>query len=422
VSIRPQTGAIVSMYGGPDLLTNAANTVTFDAIQGGSTFKPFALIAALQEGVPLTTTFNGKSPQTFGDWKVQNFSGDQFGNIDLVKATEQSVNTVYAQLNQQIGPEKTAEVANRAGVTTTVEPNRSNVLGTDTVHPLDMASAYGTIAAQGTYSTPFIVNEVRYLKDDSVAYKGEKAHEQRFAPDVMADTTFAMQQVVQNGSAKAWVKPLGRPIAGKTGTNQTSQSAWFVGFTPEISTAVALSQVGGDSGNDPVTITPFGKSGGRTVKTVTGGTWPAALWASYMKPVLAMAPYSTQTPFPARANVGSAPTATSTPTSTPTETAPPVETQAPVTEIAVPSGLEGKLQSDAEAAVLTAGLQPAVTKESSATVPAGKVIRVDPVAGTMLAPQGTVTLVVSTGPPPVATPTAPPVVIPTPTPTAIPAG
>ncbi|PVU82981.1 glycosyl transferase [Cellulomonas sp. WB94] len=423
VSIRPQTGAIVSMYGGPDLLTDAANTVTFDAIQAGSTFKPFALIAALQEGVPLTTTFNGKSPQTFGDWPVGNFSNDQFGNIDLVKATEQSVNTVYAQLNLQIGPEKTKAVAEAAGVTTTVDGNRANVLGTDSVHPLDMASAYATIAAQGTYSTPFIVSEVRYLRDDSVAYKGEKAHEQRFAPDVMADATFAMQQVVQNGSAKQWVKPLGRPIAGKTGTNQTSQSAWFVGFTPEISTAVALSQVGGDSGHDPVTIEAFGKSGGRAVKTVTGGTWPAALWASYMKPVLAMAPYSNETPFPARANVGKAPTATATPT--PTATTPPVETQAPVTQVAVPSGLEGKLQSDAEAAVLNAGLQPAVAKASSETVPAGKVIRADPAAGTMLDPQGVVTLVVSTGPAPVATPAptvAPPAPAQTPSPTAAAAG
>jgi len=420
VSIRPQTGAIVSMYGGPDLLTDAVNRATFDAIQAGSTFKPFALLAALREGIPLTTRFNGNTPQTFGDWKVNNFDRGQVGEIDLVKATEQSVNTVYAQLNLKVGPDKTAAAARDAGITTDVQPNRANVLGTEAVHPLDMASAYATIAAQGIYSTPFIVSEVRYVKDDSVAYKGEKAHRQAFDPAVTADATFAMQQVVQNGTGKQWIKPLGRPIAGKTGTSQTVQSAWFVGFTPEISTAVALSQAGGDSGHDQVPIKEFGKAGGRKVTTVTGGTWPAALWASYMKPVLAMAPYSNETPFPARANVGTTATSTATPSATPTDTAPPVETQAPVTQVAVPSGLEGKLQSDAEAAVLNAGLQPFVMKSSSDTVPTGKVIKVDPAAGAMLDPQGVVTLVVSTGPPPVATP-APTIAPPAPTPTPSPA-
>jgi membrane peptidoglycan carboxypeptidase len=412
VSVAPATGAIISMYGGPDFLADNKNRVTYDAIQPGSTFKPFALIAALQEGIPLTTTFNGKTPQTFDGWKVPNFGNENFGNITLVTATAQSVNTVYAQLNRKVGPDKTAAVANKAGVTTPVEANDSNVLGTDVVHPLDMASAYATLAAQGMYSQPFIVKEVRYLKDNSVAYTGGKPSKQVFQPNVIADATYAMQHVVQDpqGTGHEWIAPIGRPIAGKTGTTDKNLAAWFVGFTPQISTAVAFSQVGAN-GKDQVSITAFGKDPHtRTMVTgVTGGSWPAALWASYMKPVLAMAPYNAQTPFPPRANVGGAPTPTVMSTQIATPTTPPVVTPPAPAQIAVPAGLAGMLAADAEAAVVNAGLQPAVSKQASTTVPSGTVIQASPAAGTMLDPQGTVALVISTGaPPPVVTPTSTP--------------
>ncbi len=160
-SVDPKDGAIVALYGGPDFLADQKNTATFDAIQPGSTFKPFALIAGLENGVSLSTRFNGRSPQTFGDWEVNNFSGEDFGNIDLVEATAQSVNTVYAQLNLQVGPEKTAEVAERAGVPAPVDTNRSNVLGTESVHPKDIAGAYATLASGGVRVDPYIVRTVR---------------------------------------------------------------------------------------------------------------------------------------------------------------------------------------------------------------------------------------------------------------------
>ena len=408
-SVDPKDGAIVALYGGADFLTDQTNTVTFDNVQPGSTFKPFTLIAGLEQGVSLNTRFDGKTPQTFGDWKVNNFPGGKFGSIDLVEATAQSVNTVYAQLNLQVGPEKTAEVAARAGVPEPVDANRSNVLGTESLQPIDMVGAYATIASGGIRVDPYIVRTVTN-SDGSVAFQHQDPTERAFAPDVIADATFAMTQVVEEGSGKQWIKPLDRPIAGKTGTTQENKAAWFIGFTPNIVTEVSFSQLG--EGNAQVTISPIGKT-----ENITGGSWPAFLWQSYMKDVFAQPQYAPVLDFPARANVGSKPSPSA---SGPSETVAPTEepTEAAPSEVPVPGGLEGKLEGDATAAVVNAGLVASVVAEPSDTVTAGRVIRVDPKGGTILPAGGSVTLVVSSGPKPVATqepvPTEPP---PTPAPT-----
>ncbi|WP_146898675.1 penicillin-binding protein [Cellulomonas aerilata] len=405
VSVDPADGAIVALYGGPDFISQSFNSATQGEAQGGSTFKPFTLVGALENGIPLTKRYPGFSPMPLPGWErpgLRNFGNQSFGSIDLVQATEDSVNTVYAQLNIEIGPEKTAQVAQRAGITTPVEVNAANVLGSSTVHPLDMASAYATFAAQGFHSTPFIVRQATYIIDDSVAYQGAGAREQVFSPEVVADATYAMTRVVTSGSGSRWVGPLDRPIAGKTGTSNENRSAWFVGFTPRISTAVGFYQPPADGTPGQETITPFG----RGVREVTGGTWPSALWAQYMEQVFAVEKYAPADEFPERANVNRrsatstpTPTATPTPTPTPTETAPPQ----PQT-IAVPGGLAGRTRADAEAALVNAGLTANVTEQPSDTVPAGRVISADP-AGEV--PAGTaVTLVVSSGPAaPPATPT-----------------
>ncbi|GIG26583.1 transglycosylase domain-containing protein [Cellulomonas denverensis] len=393
VSTDPATGAIVSMYGGDDFLTDQYNRATYP-IQAGSTFKPFTLIAALEEGIPLTSRYNGNSPRTIEGWDgaaVNNFGRTSYGTIDLTKATAQSVNTVYAELNLEVGPERTAEVATNSGITTPVTSVASNVLGVDDVKPVDMANAYATIAAQGQHHQSYMVREAVY-PDGEVAYSGENPATTVYSADVAADATYAMTQVVEQGSGKTWVKPLGREIAGKTGTSNENRSAWFMGFTPNIVTAVALSEVG-ENGSDRATITPWGG-----VSEVTGGTWPAALWANYMEQIFTLPQYAEELSFPERANVGAtaAPQVTQQPTQAPTEET-PVEPEQPTT-VAVPSGLEGRLSSDAQAALVNAGLGVQVVEQSSSSVASGRVISISPGGGAQVAPGSVVTVVVSTGP------------------------
>jgi membrane peptidoglycan carboxypeptidase len=417
-SIDPSNGAIVALYGGPDYLKDARNTVTYEKIQAGSTFKPYTLIAALEKGIGLKTTFDGHSPQTIQGWDagktVSNFNNEQPGTIDLIKATEDSVNTVYAQLNMQVGPDKSADVAKQAGVTIPQPAVASNVLGVGDVHVLDQASGYATIAAGGVYNKPHIVAKVLNPGDNSVAFTGGSTPKRVFQADVIADTTYAMQQVVQHGTGATYIKPLGVPIAGKTGTSTDNKSAWFVGFTPKIVTAVALFQNGAD-GSSIDSITPFGNK-----SQVTGGSWPAKLWADYMKPVLALPAWQATTQFPQPAWIGGDPTPTPTPTATATDTATPTDTPtATSSQVTVPDIRQGMLEGDAEALLVSAGLQPQVTNEQSATVGAGRVIRVDPASGTPVDPGSTVKLVVSSGAPPAPTqtPTSQPTQPATPTPT-----
>ena len=405
ISIDPKDGGIVALYGGPDYVTSPRNAVTQDEAQAGSTFKPFALVAGLENGISLDKTYSGASPQTLKGWdsashQVKNFGsgrGENFGQIDLVEATAQSVNTVYAQLNLEVTPAKTVDVAKRAGgfARTNLTANPANVLGTDPVHPIDMADAYATFAAQGYHSTPFIVRTATYLDGSGVAYQGDGKRQQVFKPNVMADATYAMTQVVQDplGTGAKWIKPLGRPIAGKTGTSTDNKSAWFVGYTPQIATAVAFYQpsVAPAVGQD--TITHWGGE-----PQITGGTWPSAMWASYMKQAFKLPQYSPVMQFPKRSYANRAlVTAKSTPVASATAVPTATATSAAPTAATVPGGLVGSTQGDAEAAIVNAGLKAGVTSAVSATVPKGRVVSASPAAGASVVPGSTVAIVVSLG-------------------------
>ena len=168
VAIRPGTGEILAMYGGQDYLKYQFNAATQGITSGGSSFKAFTLVAALEMGIPLTSVWNGDSPKVYDDgigrpYEVNNYGGESWGNMSLLTATEKSVNTIYVPLGMKAGLEKVVDVARRAGIPESVEmiASPSVSLGAASPHVIDLANAYATFAAQGVYAKPFIINEVQ---------------------------------------------------------------------------------------------------------------------------------------------------------------------------------------------------------------------------------------------------------------------
>ncbi|MFZ0160483.1 MAG: transglycosylase domain-containing protein, partial [Kineosporiaceae bacterium] len=295
-TVRPSDGAVVAVYAGDD--ERARNAATLDQVQAGSTFKPFALIAALEgnpakkgaEPLSLRSRFSGRSPLKIDEdpFEIKNFgrgNGAQYGQIDLLTATANSVNTVYVQLNERVSPRFTEATAVKAGLPKDTpginQGNIANVLGSAAPHVLDMASAYGTIAAQGKHADPYMIASIHRIDDKSVVYTYKPKPTQVFEPSVMADASYAMQQVIRRGSGE-YAQNLGRPAAGKTGTSSSNKSAWFCGFTPQYATAVAMFNVLKEGGGEGE-LTGWGPYAGREI---TGGSFPVRVWTTYMKAAL----------------------------------------------------------------------------------------------------------------------------------------
>ena len=295
VAIRPGTGEVIAMYGGADYLKRQLNDATQAIALGGSTFKPFALVAALEAGIPLTSMWNGDSPQIFDDlgkpYPVSNYGDEGWGQIDLLFATKHSINTVYVPLGQKAGLDKVVDAARRAGIPETVAmmPTPSVALGPASPHVIDVANAYATFAAQGIKSKPYLVTSV-IGANKGVLYEGKAQTEEVFSKEVMADLTYALKGVV-NGGTGAAALALGRPAAGKTGTSQSNASAWFSAYTPQLAASVAFFR-------DDATQTLNGIGG---LTSVTGGTFPARIWTAFMKSALKGEPVMD---FPAPSNIG----------------------------------------------------------------------------------------------------------------------
>jgi penicillin-binding protein 1A len=283
VSLDPQTGAIRSLVGGRNYARDQYNLAIGgpDGLgrQPGSTFKPFALAAWIAGGMspesrlegPATMEFDAEEVGGSEDWTVSNYGGAGYGTVTLREATWSSVNTVYAQVALEVGADAIVDVARDAGVESSLDANPSIVLGTEEVTPLELASAYNTLASGGVVRVPRTIEAVS--RDGEVLYEPDEQAHRVLDKDVAWTTVDVLRGVIDNGTGTA--AQIGRPAAGKTGTTQNAADAWFAGFTPNLTT---VTWMGYRDSNDAMPGSP------------SGGGFPAALWADYMTQALEKLP------------------------------------------------------------------------------------------------------------------------------------
>ena len=280
-SVDVDSGEVLALYGGPDYVKNSRNWATTPR-PTASTFKTYALAAALEDGYSLYSRFNGNTFTPPGDSSpVRNEFSNQYGSaVPLLRGTALSINTVFVDLvtSMDNGAKKTMEMAEAAGAPKGAgwDNNSRLPLGTAEVSPLAQASAYATFANDGVRVPEHVVREVR-SRDGEVLYKASPEEKRAVSEEIAADVNFALSSVVDSGTGRV-AQDLDRPVAGKTGTKDREDdivSAWFVGYTKQISTAVMY--VAGKSGNDD--LDPYARPGD---STFFGGTYPALTWADYM--------------------------------------------------------------------------------------------------------------------------------------------
>ncbi|SDU33112.1 transglycosylase domain-containing protein [Jiangella alkaliphila] len=315
-AVTPGDGAVVAMYGGPDAVEQPFNDAIDASVQGGSTVKAFTLTAALEQGISLESRYSGNTltDPILGP-PVHNQGDQEYGEaIDLVTATENSMNTAFVDLTMQIGPDSVVDsqlasgLAYAADEEAEMRQNPRVTIGIGHVRPIDMAEAYATLAAGGRHADWYTVRSVTE-PGGNVPYSVEPAPESVLDPGVVADTTFALSQVVQNGSGQE-AQNLNRPAAGKTGTHE-DLTAWFSGYVPQLAASVAIFRGDGETAG---TVSLDGVGG---YDTTTGGRFPARIWTAFMAGALDGMEIEE---FPEPAEVGEPVNPTPTPTPTPTET------------------------------------------------------------------------------------------------------
>lgn len=344
-SIDPATGKVVALYGGLDFTRQYVDNATSHGYQVGSTFKPFVLTSALQnnsttqDGQTITpdTVYdgsNGRQVQGPGgpiDYAPHNEDDRTFGDISVTEATNQSVNAVYAQMAEDVGPDKVKQTAVGLGLpadTPELAAQPSIALGTARASVLDMTQAYATLDNHGRYQPYTLVTKV--VKGDENVQLPTRDARQAVSRGAADTTTAVLRNVVDSADGTGTAaQAAGRPAAGKTGTAEDDKAAWFAGYTPDLVTVVAVMGEDSDTGEQK---SLYGATG---LDRINGGGYPAQIWAQYTGAALTdespkdfdLQPLSGTSASPAASPTGSAsPPGATSPAGPPTQSTPPTST------------------------------------------------------------------------------------------------
>jgi len=263
-------GAILALVGGTDYVQSNYNRATEAVRQPGSAWKLFVYLAALEAGyTPEDQVVD--SPVTIAGWSPRNSNGRFAGQINLRSAFAYSINTVAAQLGNEVGFSSVASMARRFGISTPISTNPAMVLGSSEVRVIDLTRAFAEVAARGRSVEPFSITRVVTASGELLYQHESQAGQQLVADYVAAGMTDLLQTAVNTGTGRA--AQIGRPVAGKTGTTSSNKDGWFVGFSSGITTGVWM-----------------GRDDARAVPGLQGGTAPARAFADYMRTAVANRP------------------------------------------------------------------------------------------------------------------------------------
>ncbi|MGW0962748.1 transglycosylase domain-containing protein [Streptomyces gelaticus] len=314
-SVDPKTGAIVAIYGGQDATKHFTNNANPTGAQVGSTFKPFVLAAAMEYGKrnpalgedqdpsdrtkvsPLSIynaddklkikKYNGEiwTDENGKEWLQANDGHESRGNITLREAMQWSANSPYVQLGMDVGTDKVKEIAMAAGLKDDEQMADSHVpsfsIGTSSPSAIRMAGAYATFAASGQQREPYSVSEVKHRGE--TVYRHKDVTKRAFDAAIADNVTDVLKNVVDKGTGTPAQLP-GRDVAGKTGTTDDNKSAWFVGYTPQLSTAISMYRLDDDATNKNRKFEKMYGTGGE--QTIHGASFPAQIWHDYMADAL----------------------------------------------------------------------------------------------------------------------------------------